>query len=176
VDARATGPIGASPPAIPWSSSCVTRWRRGPRPLANAPGIGPLRLDCRRSSRVAGAANPDHPDNSLVGRDARRPSAPAAPAGAPGPGARRGRGRRRAGRSASSWSLRGRRRGAVLPSPANGEAGSGCGPRLPRKIGAKGRHASGAGGRAVWADVSAEARSRRMRDLVRKRWARRRRP
>jgi hypothetical protein len=40
------------------------------------------------------------------------------------------------------------------------------------KIGAKGgRHASGAGGRAVWADVPAEARSRRMRDLVRKRWA-----
>jgi hypothetical protein len=40
------------------------------------------------------------------------------------------------------------------------------------KIGAKGgKHASGAGGRAVWAHVSPEARSRRMRDLVRKRWA-----
>jgi hypothetical protein len=40
------------------------------------------------------------------------------------------------------------------------------------KIGAKGgKHASGAGGRAVWADVPAEARSRRMRALVRKRWA-----
>jgi hypothetical protein len=40
------------------------------------------------------------------------------------------------------------------------------------KIGAKGgRHASGAGGRAVWADVPAEARSKRMRDLVRKRWS-----
>jgi hypothetical protein len=40
------------------------------------------------------------------------------------------------------------------------------------KIGAKGgKHASGAGGRAVWAGVSAEAQSRRMRDLVRKRWA-----
>jgi hypothetical protein len=40
------------------------------------------------------------------------------------------------------------------------------------KIGAKGgKHASGAGGRAVWADVSPEARSKRMRDLVRKRWA-----
>ena len=40
------------------------------------------------------------------------------------------------------------------------------------KIGAKGgKHASGAGGRAVWADVPAEARSKRMRDLVRKRWA-----
>jgi hypothetical protein len=39
------------------------------------------------------------------------------------------------------------------------------------KIGAKGgRHSSGAGGRAVWADVPAEARSKRMRDLVRKRW------
>jgi hypothetical protein len=44
------------------------------------------------------------------------------------------------------------------------------------KIGAKGgKHASGAGGRAVWADVSAEARSKRMRDLVRKRWAKARR-
>jgi hypothetical protein len=40
------------------------------------------------------------------------------------------------------------------------------------KIGAKGgKHASGAGGRAVWADVPAEARSKRMRNLVRKRWA-----
>jgi hypothetical protein len=43
------------------------------------------------------------------------------------------------------------------------------------KIGAKGgRHASGAGGRAVWADVPAETRSKCMRDLVRKRWAKRR--
>ena len=42
------------------------------------------------------------------------------------------------------------------------------------KIGAKGgKHASGAGGRALWADVPAAERSRRMRDLVRKRWARR---
>ena len=40
------------------------------------------------------------------------------------------------------------------------------------KIGAKGgKHASGAGGRAVWADVSAAERSRRMREVVRKRWA-----
>jgi len=40
------------------------------------------------------------------------------------------------------------------------------------KIGAKGgKHASGAGGRAVWADVSAEERSRRMREVVRKGWA-----
>jgi len=39
------------------------------------------------------------------------------------------------------------------------------------KIGAKGgRHSSGAGGRAVWADVSAKERSERMRELVRKRW------
>jgi hypothetical protein len=43
------------------------------------------------------------------------------------------------------------------------------------KIGAKGgKHSSGAGGRAVWADVSAAERSRRMRDLVRKRWAKKR--
>jgi hypothetical protein len=40
------------------------------------------------------------------------------------------------------------------------------------KIGANGgKHASGAGGRALWADVPAEVRSKRMRDLVRKRWA-----
>jgi hypothetical protein len=40
------------------------------------------------------------------------------------------------------------------------------------KIGARGgKHASGAGGRGVSVDVSAEARSRRRRDLVRKRWA-----
>jgi hypothetical protein len=40
------------------------------------------------------------------------------------------------------------------------------------KIGAKGgKHSSGAGGRAVWADVPAEVRSKRMRDLVRRRWA-----
>jgi hypothetical protein len=40
------------------------------------------------------------------------------------------------------------------------------------KIGARGgKRASGAGGRALWADVSAEARSKRMRDLIRKRWA-----
>ena len=40
------------------------------------------------------------------------------------------------------------------------------------KIGAKGgKHSSGAGGRAVWADVPAESRSKRMRDLVTKRWA-----
>jgi hypothetical protein len=40
------------------------------------------------------------------------------------------------------------------------------------KIGAKGgRHASGAGGRAVWADVPALERSRRMREVVRARWA-----
>jgi hypothetical protein len=40
------------------------------------------------------------------------------------------------------------------------------------KIGAKGgRHASGAGGRAMWADVPALERSRRMREVVRKRWA-----
>jgi hypothetical protein len=39
------------------------------------------------------------------------------------------------------------------------------------RIGAKGgKHASGAGGRAVWADVSAEERSKRMRQLVRARW------
>jgi len=39
------------------------------------------------------------------------------------------------------------------------------------KIGAKGgKHSSGAGGRAVWADVSAEERSERMRELVRRRW------
>src|SRR2546422_7881795 len=38
------------------------------------------------------------------------------------------------------------------------------------KIGAKGgRHSSGAGGRAVWADVSAKERSERMRELVRDR-------
>jgi hypothetical protein len=43
------------------------------------------------------------------------------------------------------------------------------------KIGAKGgKHASGAGGRAVWADVSAAERSKRMRDLVRKRWRKKR--
>lgn len=42
------------------------------------------------------------------------------------------------------------------------------------KIGAKGgRHSSGAGGRAVWAGVSAEERSRRMRAVVRARWAKR---
>jgi len=42
------------------------------------------------------------------------------------------------------------------------------------KIGAKGgRHASGAGGRAVWADVPAAERSRRMRAVVRARWAKR---
>lgn len=40
------------------------------------------------------------------------------------------------------------------------------------RIGATGgKHASGAGGRALWADVSAAERSKRMRDLVRKRWA-----
>ena len=40
------------------------------------------------------------------------------------------------------------------------------------KIGARGgKRASGAGGRARWADVPADARSKRMRDLVRKRWA-----
>jgi hypothetical protein len=40
------------------------------------------------------------------------------------------------------------------------------------KIGSKGgKHSSGAGGRAVWADVPAAERSKRMRDLVRKRWA-----
>jgi hypothetical protein len=40
------------------------------------------------------------------------------------------------------------------------------------RIGAKGgKHASGAGGRTLWADVPAEMRSKRMRDLVRKRWA-----
>jgi hypothetical protein len=39
-------------------------------------------------------------------------------------------------------------------------------------IGARGgKHTSGAGGRAVWADVPAKERARRMRDLVRKRWA-----
>jgi hypothetical protein len=44
------------------------------------------------------------------------------------------------------------------------------------KIGAKGgKHSSGAGGRAVWADVPAAERSKRKRDLVRKRWARARR-
>jgi hypothetical protein len=44
------------------------------------------------------------------------------------------------------------------------------------RIGAKGgKHSSGAGGRAVWADVPADARSKRMRDLVRKRWAKARR-
>jgi len=44
------------------------------------------------------------------------------------------------------------------------------------RIGAKGgKHASGAGGRAVWADVSAAERSRRMRAVVRARWAKRRR-
>jgi len=43
------------------------------------------------------------------------------------------------------------------------------------KIGAKGgRHASGAGGRAVWAEVPAAERSRRMREVVRKRWAKKR--
>jgi len=43
------------------------------------------------------------------------------------------------------------------------------------KIGAKGgKHSSGAGGRAVWADVLAEERSRRMRKVVRARWARKR--
>jgi hypothetical protein len=40
------------------------------------------------------------------------------------------------------------------------------------KIGAKGgKHASGEGGRAVWADVSAAERSKRMREVVRARWA-----
>jgi len=43
------------------------------------------------------------------------------------------------------------------------------------KIGARGgKRASGAGGRVRWADVPAKERSKRMRDLVRKRWARRR--
>jgi hypothetical protein len=43
------------------------------------------------------------------------------------------------------------------------------------RIGAKGgKHSSGAGRRAVWADVSPEARSERMRDLVKKRWAKKR--
>ena len=43
------------------------------------------------------------------------------------------------------------------------------------KIGAKGgRHASGAGGRAVWAEVPAAERSRRMREVVKKRWAKKR--
>jgi hypothetical protein len=38
------------------------------------------------------------------------------------------------------------------------------------KIGATGgKHSSGAIGRSVWADVPAEARSKRMRELVRKR-------
>jgi len=42
------------------------------------------------------------------------------------------------------------------------------------RIGAKGgQHASGAGGRAVWAGVSAAERSRRMRAVVRARWAKR---
>jgi hypothetical protein len=40
------------------------------------------------------------------------------------------------------------------------------------KIGARGgKRASGAGGRARWADVPAAERSRRMREVVRKRWA-----
>jgi len=34
-----------------------------------------------------------------------------------------------------------------------------------------GKAAAGRGGKAVWADVSPEERSRRMRDLVKKRWA-----
>ena len=39
-------------------------------------------------------------------------------------------------------------------------------------IGAKGgKRAAGAGGRALWADVSTEERSRRMRQVVQKRWA-----
>jgi len=43
------------------------------------------------------------------------------------------------------------------------------------KIGAKGgKHASGAGGRAVWAEVPAAERSRRMREVVKKRWAKKR--
>ena len=41
------------------------------------------------------------------------------------------------------------------------------------KIGAKGgRHASGEGGRAVWKDVPAEERSKRMRAVVKARWSR----
>ena len=43
------------------------------------------------------------------------------------------------------------------------------------KIGAKGgTHASGAGGRAVLADVPAAERSKRMRAVVRARWAKKR--
>jgi len=43
------------------------------------------------------------------------------------------------------------------------------------KIGAKGgKHASGACGRAVWAEVPAAERSRRMREVVKKRWAKKR--
>jgi hypothetical protein len=45
---------------------------------------------------------------------------------------------------------------------------------LAETDGKSGKHASGAGGRAVWADVPAETRSKCMRDLVRKRWAKRR--
>jgi hypothetical protein len=41
-----------------------------------------------------------------------------------------------------------------------------------RKLGAKGgTAAAGAGGRTRWADVSVEERSRRMRELISKRWA-----
>jgi hypothetical protein len=40
------------------------------------------------------------------------------------------------------------------------------------KIGAKGgKHASGTDGRAVWKDVPAYERSRRIREVVRTRWA-----
>ena len=49
------------------------------------------------------------------------------------------------------------------------------GPGRAAELGRRGgKHANGAGGRALWADVPAAERSRRMRAVIRARWAKKR--